>query len=415
MKIAYICTDVEIPVFVHEGSSIHIREVTHAMAEAGHEVVVLAAWLGGDRPDGMRARVTPIEPRGLDAAAWASLAQEPAVVDRFLDRDLKSVLVNTWLQDQGAELFRTWRPDFIYERYALFGWGGLALSRRLGVPLILEVNAPIAAEQEGYERFTLMQTADRMEREVLGGADALVAVSAVVGDWTLTRGASAERLMVIPNAVARARFERPGDGAGIRTRYGLADKRVVGFVGSFQAWHDAPSLIRAFGQVLRRHGDVHLLLVGYGPQREEMGLLVEQLGLQASVTFAGSVPHAEMVDILAAMDVAVAPYPRWTTGEFHGSPMKIFEYMAAGRPIVAAALGQVGGIIADGRTGLLYPPGDDAALAAALDRMLADPRAAAAMGAAARDVAMREHTWNAVTERILGRARKLVAARGCPA
>lgn len=415
MRIAYICTDVEIPVYGHEGSSIHIREVTHALIEAGHEVVVFAGWLGGERPAGMRARVIPIEPRGPDAVAWAALEQDPAVAERFMDRDLKSVLVNTWVQDQAAEFFREWRPDFIYERYALFGWGGLALSRRLGIPIILEVNAPIASEQEGYERFTLMQTADRMEREVLGGADALIAVSAVVGKWVCSRGAPEERLMVIPNAVARARFERLGDGARIRARYGLTGKRIVGFVGSFQAWHDAPSLIRAFGHVHRRHADTHLLLIGDGPQRNEIVDLVEQLGLKDAITFAGSVPHAEMTDVLAAMDVATAPYPRWTAGEFHGSPMKIFEYMAAGRPIVAAALGQIGGIIADGKTGLLYPPGDDAALAAALDRMLADPRAAAAIGAAARDVAMREHTWNAVADRILERARALLASRGRPA
>lgn len=412
MRIAYICTDVEIPVYGREGSSIHIREVTEALIEAGHEVVVFAGWLGGEPPPGMRARVVPIDPQGLNAAAWAAIEQDPAVADRFMDRDLKSVLVNTWIQDQAARFFREWPPDFIYERYALFGWGGLELSRRLDIPLILEVNAPIASEQQGYERFTLIATADRMEQEVLRGADAIIAVSDAVGKWVCGRGADADRLMVIPNAVARARFERLGDGTRIKARYGLEGRQVIGFVGSFQAWHDASSLIRAFGSVRQRHPGIHLLLIGDGPQRGEIVALVARLGLKDAVTFGGSVAHAEMTDVLAAMDVATAPYPRWTAGEFHGSPMKIFEYMAAGRPIVAAALGQVGRIVEDGRTGLLYAPGDDAALAAALDRMLTDARAASAMGATAREVAMREHTWNAVAAKILGRARTLLAAKG---
>jgi len=407
MKIAYICSDVEIPVFGHEGCSIHIREFTSALAELGHEVFILASWLGGAPPPDLRARVYPIEPAGLDAAAWAALEQEPVVAEHCLGRDLKSLFGNGWLPKLAVPLFEREKPDFIYERYALFGWSGAELAARFRLPFILEVNAPIAQEQDGYEQFTLVRTADRVEQEVFRRADAIVAVSAVVADWLKTRGVPAERILVAPNAVSPTRFKRAADAAGVRARLGLGDRRVIGFVGSFQPWHDVAGLIRAFACVRRAHADLRLLLIGCGPQRDELAASVETLGLAETVAFVDAVSHAEIPDCLAAMDVAVAPYACWGQ-PFYGSPMKVFEYMMAGRPIVAAALGQIADVIEPERTGLLYAPGDHDGLVAALERMLADPAAAAAMGAAARAQALREHTWQAVAGGIINRASELI-------
>jgi glycosyltransferase involved in cell wall biosynthesis len=410
MRIAYICTDVDIPVFGHEGCSIHIREVTNAFVELGHDVSLYASWLGGAKPPDMRAPVVPIEPSGPDAAAWTAIEQEPIVANNYLDRDLKSVLANEWLQKLAGPLFERERPDFIYERYSLFGWGGLVLSRRYGVPLIIEVNTPLRQEQDGYERFTLVRTAERMDREILQGADACIVVSSVVGDWVQSCGVPAERVLVIPNGVSAARFERPTDGAGMRARFGVTGGRVIGFVGSFQPWHDVGGLIRAFARVRGRNPDARLLLVGYGPQRDDLVALAGRLGLSGVVAFAGSLPHDDIPACLAAMDVVVAPYARWNE-PFYGSPMKVFEYMAAGRPIVAAGLGQITGIIEHRRTGWLYAAGDEDALVAGLEAMLADSAAAAAMGAAAREKALREHTWKAVAVRVVSRAAELIASR----
>ena len=406
MKVFYICADVEIPVYGTEGSSIHIREFTNAMAAAGHDVTIFCPWLGGQRPADMRAPVRLIEPHGLDAEAWRAIEGDPFVQDHKLDRDLKSVLVNAWFQRQVAEMAAGNPPDLIYERHSLFGWSGLDLARRHGIPFILEVNAPIAQEQEEYDRFVLMRTSERIEEQILRGADALISVSAVAADWLVSRGVPRERVTVIPNAVSRALFERRADGARIRERFGLAGKRVVGFVGSFQLWHDVTSLIGAFDRVHARHPDIHLLLVGQGPLKDELAESAAARQLSESVTFADSVPHAEIPDYLDAMDIVTAPYPQWKK-PFHGSPIKIFEYMAAGRPIVAAALGQIGDIIEHERTGLLYEPGDEQGLVNALERMLSDSAAAARMGAAARVEALSDYSWNAVVSKVLRIAQSL--------
>lgn len=409
MRILYICADVEIPVCGSEGSSLHIRGLTNALAAAGHTVDIFGAWLDGAPPADLHSPVHAILPPGFDAQAWDALQDDSFVQNQKLDRDLKSILVNTWLQKLAGEHYRAAPPDFIYERYSLFGWSGLELSRRWNVPLILEANAPIAQEQEGYDRFVLLETADRVEADILRGAGAVIAVSSVVGDWVLSRGAARERLHVIPNAISRERFDRPGDGAAIRARFGLTDRRVIGFVGSFQPWQDTACLVRAFARVRAKHPDTHLLLVGHGLLYEELNADVRERGLEKAVTFVGAAPHADIPDYLAAMDVAVAPYPRWK-GEFHGSPMKIFEYMASGRPIVAAALGQVGEIIEAGVTGLLYEPGDEDGMTIALESMLADPAAAGAMGSAARIKALRDHSWDAVATRVISLAEELKTA-----
>jgi glycosyltransferase involved in cell wall biosynthesis len=413
MKVGYICSDVEIPVFGREGCSIHVREFIKGLYDGGHEAFLMPSWLGEAAPDDFRAPTYPIRPAGMDAAAWSALEHDVANVTPLLDRDLKSVLQNEWLQKQAPAVLERERPDFLYERYALFGWGGIALSRQYGLPLILEVNAPLCREQDGYERFTLVQTAKRMEEDILRGADGIVAVSDWIRDWLTTRGVSADRIMVLPNGFSAARFAKPADGAAPRRRHSLANGPVVGFVGTFQNWHDTSTLIRAFASLLPARPDLRLLLVGDGPQREELENMVGSLGLSPTVVFAGSVAHHEVPDYLAAMDVAAAPFAMCREHPY-GSPMKLFEYMAAGRPTVAAALGQVTDLIDHGRTGWLYPPGDTAALAAGIEHLLAHPTEAADMGAAARKKAFRDHTWTAVAGRVVERARELLARKRSP-
>src|SRR5262249_39990802 len=121
-------------------------------------------------------------------------------------------------------------------------------------------------------------------------------------------------------------------------------------------WHGLDWLLEAFSELHRADRSSHLLLVGDGPLRLTLEEQVRGAGLREFVTFSGPVSHVEMPDYLAAMDVAVAPYP--ALPDFYYSPLKLFEYMAAGRAIAASRVGQVAEVIADGVTGLLFDPGD---------------------------------------------------------
>jgi glycosyltransferase involved in cell wall biosynthesis len=144
--------------------------------------------------------------------------------------------------------------------------------------------------------------------------------------------------------------------------------------------------------------------VGDGPERSRLEETIATAAFRDAVRLTGAVPHGEVPALLAAMDVAVAPYPRLP--DFYFSPLKVFEYMAAGLPVVASRIGQVAKLIENGVTGLLYEPGDVHALSAALDRLRRQPEFRKSLGRAARDAVLRNHTWDAVVERILERSRQ---------
>src|SRR5680860_73244 len=135
----------------------------------------------------------------------------------------------------------------------------------------------------------------------------------------------------------------------------------------------------------------YLLIIGDGPERERLEALVIEESLSSSTRFTGMIPHDEMPSHIAAMDVAVAPYDE--TPDFYFSPLKLFEYMAAGKPIVAAAIGQIADCIRDGQTGLLYPPGDGYALMLAIERMLADRQRAVILGQTAQEAVRFGRSW----------------------
>ena len=177
----------------------------------------------------------------------------------------------------------------------------------------------------------------------------------------------------------------------------------VGFVGTLKPWHAVEDLIEAFAGLHRQDGDAQLLIVGDGPQRHILETKVVACGVHDAVDFHGAVAPAEVPPLLASMDVAVVPYS--PIEGFYFSPLKLFEYMAAGRAIVAAAIGQMETFVVDGVTGLLYPPGDIACLTSALARLAADEPLRRRLGAAARRVAVRDHTWHAVIGRIFELAR----------
>jgi len=157
-------------------------------------------------------------------------------------------------------------------------------------------------------------------------------------------------------------------------------------------------LFDAFVTVLASHPDARLLLVGDGRERLRMTERAAALGIAHAVQFTGLVPHGEVPSLLSAADIAVAPYPRLKQ-DLWFSPLKAFEYMATGLAIVASDVGQLSQVLRDGTSGLLVPPGDAPAMAAALQRLIEDDGLRRRLGAQARLDAVARHSW----ERYLAR------------
>ncbi|MBV9174363.1 MAG: glycosyltransferase, partial [Chloroflexi bacterium] len=191
-------------------------------------------------------------------------------------------------------------------------------------------------------------------------------------------------------------FRPDVDAAEIRKRFGFGSEIVIGFSGTFGVWHGIPTLAAAIPLILEQHEDARFLLIGDGP----LAHLIELEDNRAAR--AGLVPHADMPTYLAACDILLSPHGRQADGgEFFGSPTKLYEYMAAGRPIVASTVGQIAEVLEHERTALLVPPDDVDALCHAVARLIEDGCLRSRLGAAARDAALAHHTWQQNAERLL--------------
>jgi glycosyltransferase involved in cell wall biosynthesis len=167
-------------------------------------------------------------------------------------------------------------------------------------------------------------------------------------------------------------------------------------------WHGLDVLVDAFAIALEVSPSLRLLVVGDGPERASVEGRIAAAGIADHVTLTGAVPPAAIPGLLAGMDIAVAPYPDLL--DFYFSPLKLYEYMAAGLAVVASRVGTIPHDVRDGREGLLYPPGSTSALADALLRLAADEPLRRRLGRAGRAAVCRDHTWRGVARRTLALA-----------
>lgn len=304
-------------------------------------------------------------------------------------------------------LFGAWRsalrfrPQAIYQRHTAFNIAGAVLSRALHVPLVLEYNSSEIWKGRYWGGLRLERAAKLVERINLESAARVIVVSRVLRDELVASGVSADRIVVNPNGVDPTIFRADVAGIELRQRLGLESNVVVGFSGTFGAWHGIPTLAAAVPLVLSARPNVRWLLIGDGPLRALVDRAAEE-DSDGRVLRTGMVPHAEMPTYLAACDVLVSPHGRQADGgEFFGSPTKLYEYMAAGRPIVASRIGQIAEVLEDEVTALLIEPDDPHALAAAIVRLVDDACLRARLGSGARRAAEQRHTWHQNAEQVL--------------
>jgi glycosyltransferase involved in cell wall biosynthesis len=419
VKILYMCPDLGIPVLGRKGASVHVRELVAAFGRAGHSVVLAAPLLNKspwEEPARLEASLLhmPPSPETVAAVLVLKTFTDTLGVESSLPGELRRILHN---QEWGTKLKRKFdnhRPDFIYERVSLYATAGVFLARELEAPLIMELNSPQAVEQTAYRGTGLGELAARAERWTLSRADAVLAVSAPLRDYAVSLGANPDRVYVVPNGVDPELF-RPGTpDPEVSRRWALGDDPILGFVGGLRPWHGVEVLPALLDRLVHRHSDLRLVIVGDGPLRGELERDMRERGLARSAVFTGWLPHEEVAAVIRRFDVALAPYPR-PKHDFYFSPLKLFEYMACGVPVVAARLGQIEEVVRDGETGLLYPPDEPEALTTACDRLLTTPNLRHRLGSAAAKEVHGRYTWDHNAERVVELARSLIAARGTDA
>ena len=410
MRILYLSADHGIPVLGNKGASVHIRELTRTLRELGHEVVAITPRAGQVGENSL-----PVELREarLSEAQGAVLRvledmEEGHEGGNGLTREIRSLFMNSCLYEQISGIHEVDPIDFIYERQSLWSLSGIAASRQLFVPYVLEVNAPLIVEQETFRSLHLRDLARGIEGVLFRRADALVAVSDGVRNYILERGVASDKVHTISNAVDTARFDPSvcDDRSTARREKGLpAGGFIVGFVGSLKEWHGIRTLVDAMEILWSGWPEVHLLIVGNGPMRGWLEARVGADGQEGKVTWAGEVAHEEIPSYLACMDVAVAPYD--DLPGFYFSPLKVFEYMAMEKPVVASRVGQIREIIQDRQTGLLFRPGDGEELARRIGFLKAHPEIMRKLGTEARRSTLRRGDWRQNAREILAIAEDL--------
>jgi glycosyltransferase involved in cell wall biosynthesis len=382
MRIAYITADPGVPVFGRKGCSIHVQEMLRAMLKCGGQIDLFAAnCTSGPPPD-------------LAAVSLHRFMDAPK--GDLATREQKCLAANQALR---AALEAAGPFGFVYERYSLWSFAGMEYAQESATAGVLEVNAPLIEEQTEHRGLIDLANAERVARRAFNAAKTLIAVSEEVADHLECFAEAQGKINVVPNAVNPEHYPldiRPSSLAPPGTF-------TVGFVGSMKPWHGVDKLLEAFSRFYERFPESRLLLVGEGPEREQLVADAESRGLARAVQFTGAVKPCEVPALLASMDVAVAPYPK--LANFYFSPLKVYEYMAAGRPIVASRVGQLEKLLESEITGLLVAPGDVAALTGALTQIRSEPAMAQRLGKAARTKVMANHTWDAAFARILALAR----------
>jgi glycosyltransferase involved in cell wall biosynthesis len=366
MRILYVAIDQTVPGTL--GGSVHVQSVAEGLAARGHEVHV-ATTPGGAWPAGPVTWHAMSPPFGAAMLRWSRAGAVARLARRV-----------------GASL--------IMERYYNFGGEGVLAARRLGVPAVLEVNAPVVdhpgSAKAAIDRALLISPMRRWRERVCRLTDLFVTTSAsILPDWV-----DPARVLEVEWGADTTRF-RPAVGGPPPFARDPARIWCV-FAGAFRSWHGALRLTAAMAR-LHRAGDHRFgaVLIGDGPERAAAERAAA--GVPA-VLFTGRVPHGDLPAFLSAADIGVAPFEParhlpLRLG-FFWSPLKVFEYMACGLPVVTPRLPRLAGLVEHGREGLLYDLDEPLALDAALVA-LADPERRRALGAAARERAVREFSWEA--------------------
>ena len=366
MRIAYVTVDPGIPVFGTKGASVHIQEVVRELIRRGHDVTVHTTRAGRDIPDDLA---------GLEVIETRIDADDPGARERAQQE--VSARIAARIIAGGA--------DLVYERYSLFSTALAEVAEATGAAGVLEVNAPLIEEQRTHRVLVDEEAAAKALARQVAAATATVAVSDPVRDWVRERTGS-ESVHTVPNGVSITRIvPRPED---------IGDP-VVTFVGTLKPWHGVADLLAAAALAKRPW---KLRIIGDGPERA--ALEEQAAGLGIEVDFRGAVAPADIPGQLAGSAIGVAPYPD-LGGEQqqYFSPLKVYEYLAAGLPVVASAVGQLPQIL--GELGTLVPPSDPAALAAAIDTLAADPVLRGKLGWRGRVQAEEKHSWAGAVDHIL--------------
>lgn len=359
-----------------DAQGIHVHEMCRAFENLGYHVTKVALHakeqVGRDSRSGLLQRL---------------VSHLPPLVYELLELGYNLVGIPRLYRAVTSQ-----RPLFIYERYSLYNLAGIVVSRLTSTPLALEVNSPLAREKALHGNVVFQGLAQALETYIVNQATRTIAVSGVLRRLLVEKGADATKIVVMHNGVNPEEFQSLDQPAVERN----APVRL-GFVGWFRPWHGLVEMIAALDDHGLFQAGVTLLLVGDGPARPELERVIRERSLENKVTITGPVDRQALVGHLAAMDIAIQP-----AATDYASPMKLFEYLAVGKTVVAPDQENIREVVRHDVHALLFAPGDWNDFARQVWELVRDPDRRRRLGEAGRrSMSENNRTWTGNAARVV--------------
>jgi len=370
-----------------DGQYVHITEMVNAFEALGHEVIM-------------------VRPTVIDSHSFGGESRLIVSLKRFLPKALYELLELAYNLVDNQSLRRAIRrhsPDFIYERYNLYFVSGVWAGKKFHLPFLLEINSPLMDERSRYNGLSVKWLARWSERYVWRNADHIFTVTDVLARKVAAELVPRDNISVTPNGIDRQKYMNLPSRATAKRRLGIEDYIVLGFTGFVREWHGLEQVIDLIAT--RKDIPLHLMLVGDGPARIKLEQHAFNRDVAERVTFTGLIEREDILKYIAAFDVALQP-----SVVPYASPLKLFEYMAAGCSIVAPDTENIREILSHEVNALLFATEDINALSAQVERLVFEPALRERLGEAARQtINERDLTWIANAESVLAVAHRLLS------
>ncbi len=374
------------------GAAVHVKEFMHAASQTG-------------------LKVKSYDLNKFDSEEAAAESKSRAWLKEKLSRyvgQLNTVVSNIGYFRREWRIVKGEKPDALLVRYNYLNFSLAIIAWLKKIPLVLEVNSPMALEDRLFNKkqWHLPFIPEWAEKLNLRLANRVYTVSQALRAHFVSQGIDAKKISVVPNGVDVARFRPDLSGEAIRRKHGLSNMVVLGFVGSFHYWHGVECLDEYIEKLCQKYDNLGFLLVGDGPMRAELESTFKEKPYTGKIAFPGYVEHDVIPAYLAAMDIVLAPYPELTF--FYFSPLKLFEYMAAGKAVVASKVGQIEEMVEDGVNGFLYTAGDMKQFVARSSQLIESESLRKNIGQQARETVCANYSWKINAEKVIGLLRDSV-------
>lgn len=374
----------EYPPVVVGGLGRHVHALAGELATAGHEVVVLCR-----RPSGTDEQTHPTLDETREGVRVLAVAEDPAHLEFEHDMVAWTLAMGHALLRAGLTRLGLWSPDVVHAHDWLVAHPAVALADTLGVPLVATIHATEAGRYAGWLSSRVSRQVHSIEWWLAHRADALITCSGAMRDEVAGLfGLDVARITVRHNGIAPRAWRVPtAQVRAARRRYGPEGEPLLLHIGRLEYEKGCQDLVAALPRIRRRHPGTRLLVAGTGTAAELLVAGARTARVSRSVTFLGHVPDRELAALLPAVDAVVLP------SRYEPFGIVALEAAAAGAALVASTAGGLGELVVDGETGLSFPPGDNAALASAVGRVLDDPQAAVRRARAATARLGTEFGW----------------------